>query len=96
MYDHDFYEQMDSLMVNLLVDLAINMVCVLYATVRYVLMQPIRLAECKPIQMFHVSRYKQARKDHGCKIGSDPATDRCGAERRKNTGKEIPRPRRQG
>ena len=35
MYDHDFYEQMDSLMVNLLVDLAINMVCVLYATVRY-------------------------------------------------------------
>lgn len=45
MYDHDFYEQMDSLMVNLLVDLAINMVCVLYATVRYMLMQPIRLVE---------------------------------------------------
>ena len=40
-----FYEQMDSLMVNLLVDLAINMVRVLYATVRYVLMQPIRLVE---------------------------------------------------
>ena len=33
------------LMVNLLVDLAINMVRVLYATVRYVLMQPIRLVE---------------------------------------------------
>lgn len=45
MYDYDFYEQMDSLMVNLLVDLAINMVRVLYATVRYVLMQPIRLVE---------------------------------------------------
>lgn len=40
MYDYNFYEQMDSLMVNLLVDLAINMVRVLYATVRYVLMQP--------------------------------------------------------
>ena len=38
MYDYNFYEQMDSLMVNLLVDLAINMVRVLYATVRYVLM----------------------------------------------------------
>lgn len=45
MYDHDFYEQMDSLMVNLLVDLAINMVCVLYAAVRYVLMQPVRLVK---------------------------------------------------
>lgn len=45
MYDYNFYEQMDSLMVNLLVDLAINMVRVLYATVRYVLMQPIRLVE---------------------------------------------------
>ena len=32
MYDYNFYEQMDSLMVNLLVDLAINMVRVLYAT----------------------------------------------------------------
>ena len=31
MYDYNFYEQMDSLMVNLLVDLAINMVRVLYA-----------------------------------------------------------------
>lgn len=38
MYDYNFYEQMDSLMVNLLADLAINMVRVLYATVRYVLM----------------------------------------------------------
>ena len=45
MYDHDFYEQMDSLMVNLLVEVANNMLCVLYATVRNVLMQPIRLVE---------------------------------------------------
>ena len=45
MYDYDFYEQMDSLMVNLLLELVINMVCVLYAAVRYLLMQPIRLVE---------------------------------------------------
>lgn len=45
MYDHDFYEQMDSLMVNLLLELAINMISVLYAAVRYILMQPIRLVE---------------------------------------------------
>lgn len=45
MYDHDFYEQMDSQMVTLLMDLLIYMISALYAAVWYVLIQPIRLVE---------------------------------------------------
>lgn len=45
MYDHDFYEQMDSQMVGILVDLLIYILSVLYAVVWYLLIQPIRLVE---------------------------------------------------
>lgn len=45
MYDYDFYEQMDSLMVNLLVDLAINTYRTVAYSTRTMLMQPIRLVE---------------------------------------------------
>ena len=45
MYDHDFYEQMDDLMVTLLSNLAITFVYALLYAVLYVLVQPIRLVE---------------------------------------------------
>ena len=45
MYDHEFYSRMDSLMIHLLGELALNVLYVLYAAVRYALLQPIRLVE---------------------------------------------------
>lgn len=45
MYDHDFYEQIDSQMVGILMDLLIYILSALYAVVWYLLIQPIRLVE---------------------------------------------------
>lgn len=45
MYDHDFYARMDNLMIHLLEELALNFLYALYATVRYALIQPVRLVE---------------------------------------------------
>lgn len=45
MYDHDFYAKMDNLMMGVLKDFALRLVGTLWATVRYLMLQPVRLYE---------------------------------------------------
>lgn len=45
MYDHDFYAKMDELMVAVWKDCAVQMIGTLWATMRYLTLQPIRLYE---------------------------------------------------
>ena len=45
MYDCDFYAKTDELMVSVWKDCAVQMIGTLWATVRYLMIQPVRLYE---------------------------------------------------
>lgn len=45
MYDRDFYAKMDKLMAAVLKDCAVQMIGTLWATMRYLMLQPIRWYE---------------------------------------------------